>query len=196
MSGVLFWSDLHLGHLKVSELRNFEDTDAHDTAIGQAWLNTVRPNDQVWILGDITGGRGLPEALEMLSRLPGEKHLVAGNHDDVHPMHTRGHRKQAKYLEVFASVQSAATLKMGGRRVILNHFPWKGAGDHTDHERYGDWRFEDTGGWLIHGHVHDAWLYKDRMINVGYDVHPEGPVRMERLLDRMDAYDRGFAPAA
>lgn len=48
MTGTVFyWSDLHLGHNKVAELRGFSTTEDHDAAIIDAWADTVTTRDTV-----------------------------------------------------------------------------------------------------------------------------------------------------
>ena len=150
---VWFTSDLHLGHRKVAELRGFDSVISHDLAIAEAWMAVVQPDDQVWVLGDLTSGSNgqLAPALTLLDALPGEKHLIAGNHDQVHPMNRDSHRWQRRFLGTFASVQPFARRKVAGRSVLLSHFPY-----HRDRDepRYTQYRLRDEGLWLLHGHTH------------------------------------------
>ena len=63
---------------------------------------------------------------------------------------------------------------IGATEVLLCHFPYYG--DSHGKDRYTGNRPDDEGGWLICGHVHDAWKYRDRMINIGVDVNDYMPV--------------------
>ncbi len=69
---------------------------------------------------------------------------------------------------------------LGNRKFILSHLPY-----YTDHkdERYKQFRPIDKGEFLLHGHVHNAWLFKNRMINVGIDVWGYYPVSETKILD-------------
>ena len=43
------------------------------------------------------------------------------------------------------------------------------------------WRPDDTGGWLLHGHIHENWRQRDRQINVGVDAWDFTPVSEEQI---------------
>lgn len=179
MTQVHFWSDLHLGHEKVSELRGFASPDAHDHYLMNAWINTVRKNDTVWVLGDLCLGSP-SRAIEMLATLPGTKRLILGNHDAAHPMHRNGHTKQRRYFAAFDSVQTTAHVRIGEQKFMLSHFPYYG--DHAGVEDRGaQYRLRDYGLPLIHGHVHDEWLSMGRQINVGVDHWMDGPASTEAV---------------
>ena len=100
-----YTSDLHIGHPRVAiEHRGFPTTDDHDETLAEVWRARVKPDDVVYVLGDVAVG-GIPRALEVLDKLPGRKRLVAGNHDPVHPMHRRTFaRMMPRFLEVFETV--------------------------------------------------------------------------------------------
>lgn len=145
-----FTSDLHFGHRLVAGHRGFESIEEHDAAIVANWLKDVGPKDQVWVLGDLAVSS--PKvALATIAGLPGEKHLIAGNHDGCHPMHRDAHRRVGAYLEVFASVQSAARKRIAGVEVLLSHFPYE---RDRGEARYTQWRLPNQGSWLLHGHTH------------------------------------------
>ncbi|MDG8309764.1 hypothetical protein OK885_10715, partial [Streptococcus pneumoniae] len=68
---------------------------------------------------------GWPYALGVLADLPGRKHLVAGNHDPVHPMHRRTFtRSMDRFLEVFETVSPFVRRRVAGHEVFLSHFPY------------------------------------------------------------------------
>jgi len=149
MANVFFTSDLHLGHRKVSDIRGHATTYDHDEAVMQAW-SVVRPVDEVWVLGDLAASSPT-HALSLLAMVPGRLHLIAGNHDKVHPMHRDAHKHLRRYLDVFDSVASAARRRVEGREVLLSHFPYyrdRGEPRHTQ------WRLREEGLPLLHGHTH------------------------------------------
>jgi calcineurin-like phosphoesterase family protein len=160
-------ADPHLGHGLVSGIRGYADPAEHDTALCDAWAATVRPRDQVWVLGDLAVSNP-GYALGLVAALPGEKHLVAGNHDACHPMHRRAHRHLPRYLEVFASVSTYARRRVGREDVLLSHFPYRG--DHTEAARYTQYRLPDEGRWLVHGHTHSTGRRSGREVHVGWDA--------------------------
>lgn len=186
MTAIWFTSDLHIGHPMVSGLRGFSDTAIHDAYLADIWDATVRSVDQVWVLGDLVGRRGDEQrGLEWVAARPGIKHLIAGNHDACHPLHSQAHKAQRLYLEVFESVQQSATRKILGQRVLLSHFPY--LADHTAEARYLEWRFPDTGRWLLHGHTHSSAQQRGRELHVGVDAHGLAPVSLHWVEERISA---------
>ncbi|MFC9995780.1 hypothetical protein [Nocardia sp. NPDC127526] len=180
MSKHWYTSDLHIGHRRVAELRGFDSTDAHDRELAFNWDWMIGPTDIVWVLGDISvGGKANEDnAIEWISKRPGTKHLIAGNHDNCHPMRSKAHAWQRRYLKAFDSVQQTAVRKIAGQRVTLSHFPFHGDpdGDHTPENRFEEWRVHDHGGWHLHGHTHSGNPARGRQIHVGVDAHLLEPV--------------------
>lgn len=171
-----YTSDLHLGHQLVAETRGYDYTQDQDDELLDA-LHTLNPKgDQLWILGDLSGGskRGTEHALELLADIPVTKHLILGNHDPAHPMHRDAWKWQRRYLDVFESIQPFArqrfTVNDTRHEVLLSHFPYQDGGDHTEHERYTQYRFPDLGRWLLHGHTHSQRRKQGRQIHVGWDA--------------------------
>lgn len=183
MSATWLTSDLHLGHKLVSDIRGFRDPQEHDDTIAVRWKRMIQPDDDVWVLGDISAGGAASQlsALAKLMVLPGRKHLVAGNHDSVHPMHGRKPTKwMSFYLDVFEYVCSQATMNIEGEKLLLSHFPY--TGDHTVEERHSQWRFKDTGRWLVHGHTHSQEIRTGpKQIQVGLDAWKMKPVNLGEI---------------
>jgi calcineurin-like phosphoesterase family protein len=173
MSRVWYTSDLHFGHTRVSEIRGFDTTLSHDLSITEEWHKTVSKNDSVYVLGDIAVGSP-QRALAILNELPGRKHLISGNHDVVHSMHTRGHSKaeQLRWFDTFETIQTYVKRKLNGRNVLLSHFPYEewGDGEHREGSRYNQYRLPNLGEPLLHGHTHGAEQAHDNMLHVGWDA--------------------------
>jgi calcineurin-like phosphoesterase family protein len=173
-------SDWHFRHAMVAARRGFADRDEHDQAIIAAHNALVAPGDIVWCHGDAGLGRE-EEILELAAQINGEKHLIAGNHDACWPGHRDSRKHQRRWLEAFASVQAFARKRVDGQQVLMSHFPYAGAGDHTETERYTQYRLIDEGLPLLCGHVHAEWKTSGRQINVGVDVWDLKPVAEEEL---------------
>lgn len=189
-----FTSDLHFGHESAAtKHRPFDTVTDHDSLIIRNWMETVDEGDEVYVLGDIASSHST-YALAILAGLPGVKHLIAGNHDRVHPKFKNGHRYLREYLETFETVQTALTLQIAGERVTLSHFPF--TADHTDPPRHMAWRVQDVGQWLIHGHTHsDAVITGPRQIHVGVDAWDFTPVPVHAVEQEMRVA-RALFPAA
>lgn len=179
-----FTSDLHIGHKLIAEKRGFGNPADHDDALAARWDRTVGTADTVWVLGDISGGgRGSQRrALDWIAARPGVKHLVAGNHVGVHPMHTDAHKMMPAYLEVFASVQQSARRKLTGRDLLMSHFPYlESRGSDDTFSRFEQWRLPDLGAWLVHGHLHSPRQLGDHSVHVGLDAWDLAPVSINQI---------------
>lgn len=180
-----FTADLHLGHGNIIGYcrRPFRDVEEMDDALVERWNRTVGPDDEAVVLGDFALGR-IAETLPLAGRLNGRKVLLAGNHDRCWAGHGKGvERATAQYLAAgFDEVwQGTVRLEVAGTTVLACHFPY--AGDSHDEDRYVSHRPVDRGSWLLHGHVHDRWRVRGRMINVGVDVWDHAPVAEARIAD-------------
>jgi len=186
MSNILFTSDMHLFHPLVTRLRGFgEDIAEHNNQLIKRWHSVVKPDDTVWVLGDLTctsKKNVVDDALGIIDRLPGTKHFIWGNHDAGHPMHKQAWKEQGKFLEVFASAQAFAKISVQGKPVLLSHFPYKF--DHTNDARYTQWRLPDEGVTLLHGHTHASEkVTSSRELHVGLDSWDLTPVSFKTVED-------------
>ncbi|HRE00676.1 MAG TPA: metallophosphoesterase family protein [Ilumatobacteraceae bacterium] len=185
-----FTSDLHFGHANVIGYcgRPFHGVGQMNAAMVAAWNTVVGPDDEVWVLGDLAMGK-LDESLQCAAQLVGRKHLVIGNHD--RPF--RGHGA-ARYEAVgFELHHGHVELDMpNGVTVVACHFPY--TGDSHDVDRYDEHRPADEGRWLLHGHVHERWRQRGRMINVGVDAWGGYPVTDTHLATLIDAGEADLRP--
>lgn len=189
MSEIFFTSDLHIGHKLVSGLRGFNnydprpqefglpvlevpDTDAHDHTLAHNWDAVVKPEDTVYVLGDISINGG-QHALDWIAARPGTKHLISGNHDPVHPAHWRTATKTIPlWSQYFETIQPFIRRKLMGQTVLLSHFPYVEYGDGPDRgeSRYDQYRLPDLGELLLHGHTHGTEKDHGRSLHVGLDA--------------------------
>ncbi len=173
-----FTADQHFGHTNIIDYcgRPFASVSEMNEALIERWNARVREDDTVWVLGDVAMGP-IDESLAAVRRLAGRKILVAGNHDRCWYGHgERAFEWMDRYLDAGFDeiVQGSPAIEIDGVSVVLSHFPYEGDSRATD--RYVEHRPPDDGRWLLHGHVHDRWSVRDRMINVGVDVRGYAPV--------------------
>ena len=192
-----FTSDLHLGHANIIRYthRPYADVDEMNRALVDRWNDRVGDGDLVWVLGDMCLGR-LADSLPLVGLLRGEKWLVPGNHDRVHPMHASSgaaHRRWADaYDDVFDRVLPAhpedlPRIDVGGHEVLLAHFPYGSEPDHRGRD-LDAWRQPDDGVTpLLCGHVHQAWRRRGRMVNVGVDVWSYAPAHEDEVAAEVAA---------
>lgn len=177
MSKIWFTSDTHLDHTLVANGRGFDNTADHDRVLAENWDRVVSPADTVFVLGDIAINFKRAKAHEWFRARPGIKHLISGNHDETHNMHTKSLQAQMKPLwrDTFGTINDWTRLKMLGRTVLLSHFPYDGEGDRNIPDRNVEYRLRDEGLPLLHGHEHakhaaHTSLKGSPMLHVGLDA--------------------------
>ncbi len=77
-------SDLHLSLNSDKSMDIFDGWKDYVEKIKKNWENTIKENDTVVIIGDISWAMSLEEAkkdFEFINKLPGKKILIKGNHD-------------------------------------------------------------------------------------------------------------------
>lgn len=144
-----YTADLHLGHEKVAKLRGFDSPLLHDLVVLSNLSKRLRKGDRLWVLGDVSVET---YPIEVLSMKEVELHLISGNHDAVHPLHRRSEQAQQEFRKAFDSIDSMGTFRHNKQKIMLSHFPY--GGDHTELERYPEYRLRDLGAPIVHGHTH------------------------------------------
>jgi calcineurin-like phosphoesterase family protein len=141
-------------------------------AMIERWNQTVGPDDDVWHLGDFAIRQRPPAVEELLARLIGRKHLIAGNNDP-------GATTEASGWE---SVQPYAEITVEGVSLVLCHYPfrsWRGMGK----------------GWVnLHGHSHGRLKPQPRQFDVGVDVWEFRPVTLRTILGGASSAARSGQP--
>lgn len=168
---ILFTSDLHFGHANIIRHCNrpFCDVEEMDETLIANWNAKVTKSDTVYILGDLIFRSKKPPE-EYLSRLPGKKHLVVGNHD-------KAWMKKVELSKWFESVEMMKYFSDGQHKLTLCHYPMM------------TWPFANHDGWMVYGHIHentsmDYWPLierSERMLNAGVDINGFAPVSFEEM---------------
>ena len=170
---ILFTSDMHLGHDKdfVTKARGFETVEEMNAEIIRRWNERVYPDDDVYVLGDLTLG-DVEEGIRLIAKLNGYLHIMRGNHDTD--------KKVERYLELpnVVSVQYADVLKYGKAVFWLGHYPTITA------------NYDDDKPWAQHvvclfGHTHQEQPFYNNnpyMYNVGMDAHNCTPISIDEII--------------
>lgn len=146
MPAVFLTADPHFGHEGVcrfmrndgvTKLRPWDNAAEMNEAMVKNWNETVRPNDKVYVLGDVAMNKNALNAT--MGRLNGDLVLIKGNHDIL---------KKNEYEKYFRDIRSYHV--MNG--LILSHIPI-----HTESLA----RF----GCNIHGHLHANEVRKARGVD-------------------------------
>lgn len=184
----MFWftSDHHFGHARICELagRPYDNVDDMNADLIARHNSIVSPTDTVVFLGDVAMGR-IADSLPLVAEMNGNKILVPGNHDRIHPVYGTNPNRMAewtaKYEAVGFTIVDDGGLDIPGNSFTVSHFPY--TGDHADDDRHPEFRPVDDGGWLLHGHTHGMWRKNGRMFDVGVDAWSGFPVSLDVLDD-------------
>ena len=158
-------ADLHVGHtncltFKTNEgipLRPYATVEEMDAALEANWNSVVRPQDKVYVLGDLVmHKRNLP----FFGRVAGEKVLIKGNHDI---------EKLSAYTPYFKDIRACHQLD----KFILTHIP-------IHPQSLSRWKGN------IHGHLHSNKVMLDgvpdpRYICVSVEQINFTPISLETL---------------
>lgn len=189
MTRTWYTADLHVGHKLVSRLRGFNSTAEHDDHLAEIWHDLIGPKDIVYVLGDVAASN-YAYALDVVSSLPGTKHLIAGNHDPVHPAHRRSFVAGfQEWSEVFRTISPFGRRRLAGHEVLLSHFPYADWGDGPDRDgsRYDQYRLPNMGTPLLHGHTHGTERAHGHSLHVGLDAWGLKPVDQEEVIEWLQA---------
>ena len=191
---VFFTSDLHLGHRTVSEIRGFNSIEEHDRVVLGNISKVVRPGDTLWILGDVAMGVWRDSVVPLMMLVAGyhiNAHAVLGNHDHPAPNNSNGYAYVSEFATRggFASVSTVAKISVEGRSLLMSHYPYDG--DHTEEERYDQFRLRDLGTALLHGHTHSDQRVSHSnsgtlQIHVGLDAWGLKPVPLHQIKTIME----------
>lgn len=174
---IYYTADLHFGHKKILKMdeRPFQTIEEHDEYLVKSWNDRVRPEDDVYILGDFCV-YSQKSPLDYLKRLSGRKRLIAGNHDDLLI-------RNPEAMEQFETVEKIQYIQDGKKRVVLCHFP------------LAEWHQYYRGSWHIYGHIHKsrnrAFEYlsrEERALNAGVMINQYQPVTLPELIDNNRAF--------
>ncbi len=166
-------ADLHFSHDNIIRHcdRPFRDVDAMNEKLIQNWNSLVKPDDEVYVLGDVTM-KGPDQAFSLLSRLVGKKYLIRGNHDNF-----VDNDEWQQYQWVFGWVKDYFELTVDNQVFVLCHYPFL------------EWNQQRRGAIHLHGHQHnhaDYNLQKRkqglRRYDVGVDANGYTPLALKQII--------------
>jgi calcineurin-like phosphoesterase family protein len=159
---VWFTSDTHFGDPRILRIdkRPYPDLATHDAALIAAWNAVVRPEDNVWHLGDFALGPSAERIAEILGSLSGTKHLIIGNNDGAGTLRAHG----------WASIAHYAEISVDARRLVLCHYAFR------------TWNGIGRGAINLHGHSHNKLKPIPRQYDVGVDAQGPAPISLADIL--------------
>lgn len=166
MAETWFTADTHFGHANIIWhcRRPFADWREMDAELLDRWNALVKPQDDVWHLGDFNF-RSVHGTDYYARKLHGRLHIVWGNHDDAYAR---------RYQDCFASSQDAKYLRLHGQQITLYHYAQR------------VWRNSHHGAWHLFGHSHGSLPNAARSMDVGVDAQGYAPVHFDQVRSYMD----------
>ena len=169
---IYFTSDLHLGHKAVIKMQNrpFLDVDEMNKKLIFNYNSIVKPDDTVYILGDLSYRIPVDYANDLIKQLNGKKILIKGNHDKHYDP------------ELFEGIYDYLELSINKVPVILMHYPLL------------EWNKSHRGSIHLHGHIHSmGTTYNQeckstniRRYDIGVDANNYYPVSFNEILTFME----------
>lgn len=160
----LYTSDPHFWHKNIikycPETRNFDSVEEMNSTILSNWNAKVKPDDEVYILGDVAFGKNF----DFINKLNGRLFLTPGNHD---------HKLLKECSDKFEHIDKIMEVKDGDYRLILCHY------------RFYEWDgFYRDNVLHFHGHSHGAIPSTKKAIDIGMDnpLWNFQPVTLEEVL--------------
>lgn len=147
-------ADLHLGdqYAFAGRRDRFMSLADMEATIIDRWNATVQDEDEVYLLGDVSKGRGL----ELVRHLRGARHLVAGNADNL-------------VLAIQSGLFRSVSVIRWFRGAVLSHVPV-----HPNQLRSGTKN--------VHGHLHRATVGDHRYVCVSVEQTDFAPVSLASVL--------------
>lgn len=170
MSKLFFTSDHHFGHSNIIKFceRPFKDVEEMNAVLIQRWNEKIKPEDEVYHLGDFAMTKDKELVSNILDQLNGTKYLIVGNHEGS----ALQHRKKFKWIKEYHELKVKDTdCKNGVQRIILFHYAMR------------VWRSSFRGTWHLYGHSHGSLpnLEDQRSFDIGVDCHNFYPLSYEEV---------------
>ncbi len=179
---IYYTADPHFGHRNILAHCNrpFSSVEEMDKALIDNWNSRVRPDDTVYIVGDMFYRNERP-AEEYLAALKGHKVLVTGNHD-------HSWLKDTAAEKYFDQISHMEIITDSGSHVTLCHYPMM------------TWSGEKKGAYMVYGHIHNDTDFEywpliaknDHMLNAGVDINWFSPVTLGELISNNEAFKHGY----
>jgi len=164
---IWFTGDTHFWHDSewVRTLRPFDSVEHMNETMIANWNQCVSRGDLVYCLGDFCWVNREKYVQDLLSRLSGQKILIAGNHD----------WKKVRTAKGWASVHKLRTIKADGHKITLCHYPMR------------EWPASRHGSWHLHAHSHGRLSEQGLSADVGVDVRGYAPVSLTEIEAELGA---------
>lgn len=174
---IWFYSDPHFWHARIIKLceRPFDSVEEMNEKLIRNYQELVKPGDKVYFLGDF--GFQKSESQKILRRLPGEKHIIIGNHD----WDKTGRMSDKRRSDILSSgvswVKDTHLLKLKDFHAEGKHqYVW------LAHYPHLTWPRRWNGSWHLFGHSHgNCKEARPLSLDVGVDCWDYKPVSLNQV---------------
>lgn len=178
---IYFTSDWHIFHNQkfIWESRGFSSIEEHDETILLRCNEIVKPDDELWILGDLAMGGNELEWNRIFFNLKCQNvHIIEGNHD----LKAKKQIYKERYNFIYEGM--AQLMKVSKKRYFyLSHYP-------TIVDNY--LHSHEIPMWNISGHTHSTEVissFYPCVYNVAVDAHNCYPVSLEQIKNDILKYE-------
>lgn len=179
MSNIWFTSDLHFGHDRefIWGPRGFKSVYEMNETIIENWRNTVKYDDDIYVLGDLMLGN--EDNIKLIKTLKGNIHIIRGNHD------TDARMKLYDQCWNVVEITEGQFLKVNGQNFYLCHYPTMTSNYDIDNPLKV--QIINLCG---HTHTTDKFLDMDKglIYHVELDAHNNIPVSIDTILKDIKNY--------
>ncbi len=175
MGKTWYTSDLHFGHDKdfIWAPRGFKSVIEMNETIIENFNQVVSWDDELWILGDCFLKITPEQGINYLSRLPGKKYIIGGNHDTNERIKAISDCADESIMWSGFAVRQ----KIGKFSFMLTHYP-------TLTANFDDGKKHPVINLSGHTHSKDKWQFWPQMIyNVALDAHDNKPVSIDEIIE-------------
>ncbi len=186
---IWFTSDTHFGHKNIvkgtsewdltgthQRTRNFDSLEEHNAVLIQNFNSVIKPEDEVWHLGDVAFG-GHANIKVFLDSLNCKNiNLVFGNHDQhITPINSpyRLLFKSCQYVKEFSMNVDRKYGIVGKQKFFLSHYSHR------------VWNQSHHGVIHLYGHSHDTLPGLGKSMDVGVDTNNLYPYHLDEVMDIM-----------
>ena len=170
MSNIYFTYDHHFRHANIIKFCNrpFNDVEEMNEVLIERWNEKIKPEDEVYHLGDFGRTKDNKLIADVLDRLNGMKYLIVGNHEGV----ALNNRIFFKWIKDYHELKvKDSECDSGMQRIILFHYAMR------------VWRGDFRGTWHLYGHSHgNSPNLEDRLLfDIGVDCHNFYPLSYDEV---------------
>lgn len=170
---IWFSADHHFNHANIIKYcsRPFSSVQEMDTEMIGRWNSVVKPQDEVYYLGDLTMGN-YGTARSYLKKMNGRIKFIEGNHD----------ASWFRSLDINLRLPPIFELKINKQLIVLCHYGMR------------EWNKSFHNSWHLYGHSHGNLPAYRLSFDVGVDTNDFYPYSLGQVSDKIDTLKNDMTP--